>query len=243
MDLDQAQIEKIVQTIVAEVLSVLRSKSPDSTECNCQGDSSCSAVENHGGKCVRFRGRLLSEENLLQTYSPDCPAIDLSADCIVTPLARDRAAELHVQLRFDTEKTHPEQTSPDSKKKCLVVIAGRCSRSEEKALLEAARCCGWEVRIEGVMGERFKDLSSAAFRAADLLEEGDCERAIVLDESVFQLLQLLSSRERVNAAICWDENSAIQSRRQSQSNFLLIGNQLLGFHMLGRMVRAWLQEE
>jgi len=242
--LSRSQIEQLVKTVVKEVVRVLGSQSACSSNCRCEKDpySASGQPEVGGGAAVHFEENLLTEEKLLQLAGSDCRTVQLTGRCLVTPLARDRAAELNIRLQVIRGETPPEPANGSSGNR-LAIVAARCSRSEEKALQESARRSGWDVHIEAVTGDSFKDLAQAVSSVSELIGSGRCKRAVILDENIFRISQLLDSPGPARAAICWDEKSAVESRLQGDSNILLLSNRLLGMSMLGRIVRAWLKED
>lgn len=244
MDLERNQIEQLVRIVITEVVKVMGPELSGNSNCSCNGDCPCSNSQSSneipGG--VSFSGRLLSEQRLNELSASGCLTVNLPTHCIVTPLAKDRAAELGIKFHFNSEEVIREVVET-SHQKCLAIISGHCSQSEEKKLVETARSCGWKVRIETVIGRSFKDLADAVQSVNGLIQSGQCQRAIVLDENIFKISQLLSSDCTARPAVCWDDKSAVESRCQGDCNFLLISNRLLGLNMLGKIVRAWLKEE
>lgn len=246
MGLGKQQLEQLVQLVVTEVLKALAPQVGSSSGCSCNGDCPCSQSpdsENHA-KTFQYRGRLLTENLLKKIGSEGYRSVSLPQSCLITPLARDRASELGIGILIGPKDQESLDSKASSPEKCLVVVSGHCSRSEERILIEAARSSGWQVRVEAVCGGFFKDLEAAVKNAGRLIESGQCRRAIILDENIFRISQVLSSEsEAVKPAVCWDEKSAVESRCQGACNMLLISNRLLGLHMLGRIVRAWLKED
>jgi ribose 5-phosphate isomerase RpiB len=246
MGLEKQQLEQLVQLVVTEVMKAIAPQLKPSTSCNCNGGCPCSeSLESeNSSRGFQFSGRLLSENLLKEIGSKGYNSVSLQRRCLITPLARDKSSELGIRICTGPEEEESAVSKTSSSENCLVIVSGHCSRSEERTLIEAARSSGWQVRVEAVCGGSFKHLEAAVKNASRLIESGQCRRAIILDEHIFRISQVLSSGSfPVKPAVCWDEKSAVESRCQGACNMLLISNRLLGLHMLGRIVRAWLKED
>jgi ribose 5-phosphate isomerase RpiB len=82
----------------------------------------------------------------------------------------------------------------------------------------------------------------AALDSARLVARGSFERAMIIDENAFSLSQALGKEDGIRASICWDVDSALTTRKECDSNVLILNNRLLGMTTLQRIVSAWLSE-
>jgi ribose 5-phosphate isomerase B len=236
--MDRAQLEKIVREITIAVLEVVGRGSGASPDSHEAGD------RNHAPRCElthHFKGRLLSEEQLLTIGGDGAKKVSLNPGTIVTPLARDRARSLGLEL-IESRETDSATCNPAAEATVgqPVVLLLQCSQSEQQGILSQVAAAGYVSRLEIPRAKTSGALFESAVRCAHLVTEGTCARAVIVDENVFALSRRIGRIEEARPAVCWDVDSALDSRKVAGANVLLLTNRLLGIQMVKRIVRAWL---
>lgn len=106
------------------------------------------------------------------------------------------------------------------------------------ALLEEM---GHSVVDFGTDSEEACDYPEFVRPAAESLAQGVVDRAIVLGGSGNGEAMMANRVRGVRCALCWSLESAELSRRHNDANALSLGERLLEWDLVERMVRAWLE--
>ncbi len=106
------------------------------------------------------------------------------------------------------------------------------------ALLEEMR---HSVVDFGTDSEEACDYPEFVRPAAESLAQGVVDRAIVLGGSGNGEAMMANRVRGVRCALCWSLESAELSRRHNDANALSLGERLLEWDLVERMVRAWLE--
>ncbi len=106
------------------------------------------------------------------------------------------------------------------------------------ALLEEM---GHSVVDFGTDSEEACDYPEFVRPAAESLAQGVVDRAIVLGGSGNGEAMMANRVRGVRCALCWSLESAELSRKHNDANALSLGERLLEWDLVERMVRAWLE--
>ncbi len=251
------EMQALVEAVTREVLAALAKESSGPASgsacackggCGCSNDSSSGVISTPSGEDssdrVRFDGRLLTEDTLRRLPLNGQAEIVLGPGVIVTPLARDRAAFVGVNLVSSTGqpgRRHcpPRQTEPFLEQ--VAYFTARPVLTVERILRSEIEAVGASIAVCPVTGKVEEELEGALSCAARV-SEGSIQRAVVLAEDVYLVQRHANRLPGVRARVCSDARSALESRRCDDSNVLLLSGRLLGQTMIRRIVQAWLSE-
>jgi ribose 5-phosphate isomerase RpiB len=244
------EMEALVRTVTLEVMRALQQPSTPAAnghdgarcDCGCGGCRTTLPAAAAPDSPDRFRGRLLTEAGLETAARNGATVLRLASRTIVTPLARDRAAEMGIALKRDPGGARaPAEESGPSPIECptntIAFFSGRRSLTHEKIVTAAAARGGFEVYScthEGREGG-----AAPALACARLISQGQCCRGVVLGDEIYSVLRQANRLPGVQAQVCWDVQGARESRR-SEANLMLLSDGQLGLKMLERMVEVWL---
>lgn len=246
------EMEALVRTVTLEVVKELRQRQgllpTGSTEpgcgcgSGCGGRKSADVVENSSVSPERFRGRVLTEAGLESIATDGRKVLRLERGTIVTPLARDLAAEMQIALEFQQEES-PETSAASNDPPILcptntiAFFSGRGSLTHERLVSVAAEKAGFEVHACAA-GDR-NGGTVPALACARLVSERQCCRGVIVSDEIYTLLRQANRLSGVQAQVCRDLEKARESRR-SETNLLLLSDGQLGLKMLERILEVWL---
>lgn len=250
--MNRIELETIVRTVTEAVLREIghahkeRTGCGNCTSCPCKsekGKSASSPVPSVSPPTpAAFEGRLLSEEALLSICRPGCMEVHIRPGTLVTPLARDRAQAMGVSFVTAQQSAEDGRTVACSTDRRLTLVARNCSRSMEQAVVSTAGQAGFQVQVEPINGRTNSAVTEAALASARALSRQECRRGIIIDDNIYALSLQMGRISGVRPAVCWDVDSAIESRRECNSNVLLLSSRLMGLTAVRRIVSAWLNE-
>jgi ribose 5-phosphate isomerase B len=110
----------------------------------------------------------------------------------------------------------------------------------KERIAELLRGEGHEVVDFGTHSEESVDYPRFIRPAAEAVARGECERAIVLGGSGNGEAMAANRVRGVRCALCWNEESACLARAHNDANALSLGERLLEWEVVERIVRAWL---
>ncbi len=168
---------------------------------------------------------------------------------LITPLARQVAMDLKVELLEDAETTvaAPDMVPSTSKKanpsssKVIALGAdhgGFALKSELKAYLSAM---GYVIKDCGTDSDSSVDYPDFAFAVAEMVASGTAWRGIIIDGAGIGSCMAANKVPGVLAAMCYDQATAINSREHNNANVLTLGAGLLGSHLAQQIVKTWLE--
>lgn len=247
------EMEALIRTITLEVVRGLKergkvaSDAANGSSCGC-GCGACKSPnapqddEPPSTSSGRFKGRVLTEAALESVALDSSSRLKLPSGTIVTPLARDRAAEMGILLEM--EKAEPLEAARSASlppilcpTNTIAFFSARSSLTHERILGTAAEKAGFEVH-RCASGERDGG-TVPALGCARLVSEGQCCRGVILTDQVYSVLRQANRLPGVQAEVCWDVERARESRN-SDSNLLLLSDGRLGLKMLERILEIWL---
>jgi ribose 5-phosphate isomerase RpiB len=247
------EMEELVRTVTLEVVKELKrhggSQSTDSTGstcgCSCGGEG-CSSEDRVANSTTvspdRFRGRVLTEASLQSASTNGKGALLLRPGTLVTPLARDLAAELRVELKFESEQSPEGAASSDvppilCPTNTVAFLSARGSLTHERIVAAAADKAGFQVQ-PCAAGDRSSG-TAPALSCARLVSAGKCCRGVIISDEIYTVLRQANRLNGVKAQVCRDVEKARECRR-SETNLLLLSDGQLGLKMLERILEVWL---
>jgi ribose 5-phosphate isomerase B len=97
-----------------------------------------------------------------------------------------------------------------------------------------------EIVDFGTDSEKAVDYPLLIRPVAKAVARGGFDRGIILGGSGNGEAMTANRLEGIRCAVCWNEESARLSRAHNNANMLSLGQRLLGFEMVKRIVTLWL---
>jgi ribose 5-phosphate isomerase B len=168
--------------------------------------------------------------------------IQVPAEALVTPLARQVAMERRVTLISDTSDTPKVQ--PDSGPAHVVAIGCDHGGFEMKENLKAFLIeLGYHPLDCGTHSQESVDYPDFAFAVARQVADGSASRGIIIDGAGIGSCMAANKVPGVRAAMCYDQATAVNSRDHNNANVLTLGAGLLGNNLARQIIRTWLETD
>jgi ribose 5-phosphate isomerase B len=226
MTLSEDQIRSMVRQVL------LRTLGPDGIE-----DGQVSA----GATTDRSPGRpTVTEADVLA--APAGGSLSVSAQAIVTPLARDTALDRRVELVRESDTGAGVGLSPDVRSDRVVALGadhgGFAMKEDLKAYVAEL---GYEIVDCGTHSASSVDYPDLAYAVAQLVSEGRAWRGIIVDGAGIGSCMAANKVPGVRAALCYDHATAVNSREHNNANVLTLGGVLIGRSLARQIAKTWLE--
>ena len=186
---------------------------------------------------------LIGEEQVRQV--PSGSTFTVPAGALVTPLARQVALERRVKLVEESGTTL--QTQPTvalSGGHPLIALGvdhgGYQMKEQLKATVQAA---GYSIIDCGAYSTEAVDYPDFAYAVAQLVASGRAWRGIIVDGAGIGSCMAANKVPGVRAAMCYDQATAVNSRKHNDANVLTLGAGLIGPGLAQQIVSTWLSTE
>jgi ribose 5-phosphate isomerase B len=168
---------------------------------------------------------------------PDSGDMQVPIGTIITPSARERAADRGIRIQ-EVPEDELSNLAPPEKTIAIGSDHGGFQLKEQlKPLLERE---GLTIRDVGVYEEKAADYPDIAQKVAELVAEGTAARGIIIDGAGIGSSMVANKVPGIRAALCYDKPSAKNSREHNDSNVLTLGARLLTGTQAEEVVRMWL---
>lgn len=186
------------------------------------------------------RRPLLDEATLRDT--PLGATLELSADTIITPLARQVAQERRITLQVAAATTAPANVAgkPGARR---VAIGADHGGYELKEALKATLAADYEVIDCGTHSKEPVDYPDIAVTVARLVASGGAWRGILIDGAGIGSCMAANKIAGARAAMCYDQATAVNSREHNNANVLTLGAGLIGPSLAQQIMKTWLATE
>ncbi len=175
---------------------------------------------------------------------------EISADTLVTPLARQAALERRIRLSVIGDRSpvigHQLPTTdyrpPITDHRTIAIGAdhgGYALKEQLKDLLET----GYTVIDCGTHSTDSVDYPDYAYAVARLVADGRAWRGIIIDGAGIGSCMAANKVPGVRAAMCYDQATAVNSREHNNANVLTLGAGLIGPSLARQIVTTWLSTE
>ena len=180
--------------------------------------------------------RVLTAEDLEGVASGG--TLELPADTLVTPLARDEAAQRGISLRFLRTDSEPTRTATP---RAVAIGADHGGYELKQELTGYLRAWGYTVLDQGTDSTAAVDYPDFAEAVANAVARGDAWRGIVIDSAGIGSAIAANKVSGVRAALCYDRATARNSREHNDANVLTLGARLISPEAAREIVAAWLE--
>ena len=225
------EIQKLVRKAVQKALGL--------------GESSASSAGSR-----KLTGRKLITETDIQDLAPGAD-VEIPADALVTPLARDLIGERRLRLVSTGPAPQTASAAPPSNsiqqagspEKNVALGADHGGFALKENLNQYLQELGYTVLDCGTFGSEAVDYPDFAYAVAQLVAEGRASRGIVVDGAGIGSCMAANKVPGIRAAMCHDISTAVNSREHNNANVLTLGGGLLGSNLAQQIVKAWLTTE
>jgi len=252
MALSEDEVKAIVRRVVLRTLGQSATGSSPSPQQGGEGRDGAVA----GGAGAGPARPTITEADVLAM--PRGARLPVPSDALVTPLARQAAAERRVELEpapgaaVEATRLHVIPpvlaTRPGSEAKNLMASAGHlvalgadhggyAMKEDLKTYLGEL---GYQVVDCGTSSTEAVDYPDFAYAVARLVAEGRAWRGIVVDGAGIGSCMAANKVPGVRAAMCYDHATAVNSREHNDANVLALGGMLLGRNLARDIVKTWL---
>jgi len=100
---------------------------------------------------------------------------------------------------------------------------------------------GYRITDVGTNSKESVDYPDFALKVAKKVASGECERGIMIDGAGIGSAMVCNKVKGIRAALCYDLNTARNSREHNNANVLTLGGPLHTADALCEMARVWLQ--
>ena len=184
---------------------------------------------------------------------PQGGRLEVPGGALITPLARDAAADRRVELVNEpgavpagretgqAQRTAPARGSGSSPSRTVALGAdhgGFRLKEELKAFLAEQ---GYEVTDCGTHGTDPVDYPDYAYAVARLVADGGAWRGILIDGAGIGSCMAANKVPGIRAAMCHDHATAVNSREHNDANVLTLGGTLIGSSLARQIVKIWLE--
>ena len=118
--------------------------------------------------------------------------------------------------------------------------AGFPAKEQAKTILENL---GYEPIDLGTHSEESVDYPDFAIRVAEKINAGDYERGVLICGSGQGVCMTSNKYPNVRAALVYDEDSAIMSRKHNNANILCLAGRKLSEEELKNLIQQWLETD
>jgi len=182
--------------------------------------------------------------------------LPIPPDALVTPLARDTARELGIELAVmqdssasgsdcdccgdnaspcDCESTAPPNT--------LAVGSDHAGFEIKGAIIEHAKKLGWTVRDVGTNSSDSVDYPDFAYAVAHLVATDEVALGVMIDGVGVGSAMVANKVPGVRAACCSLEFAAFNARAHNAANVLTLGSRTVGPEANKRILEVFLETE
>jgi ribose 5-phosphate isomerase B len=168
--------------------------------------------------------------------TPQGSSLELPANALITPLARDLALERQVTL----SPSPLLPTRKGSREKAIALGADHGGYGLKEELKAYLVDLGWEPVDCGTFGPDSVDYPDYAFAVARLVSSHQVQWGIIVDGAGIGSCMAANKVPGVRAAMCYDQASAANSREHNHANILTLGAGLIGPSLARQIVKTWL---
>ena len=198
-------------------------------------------------------GRPVITEATVRQAADAGRTLDVPANAIVTPAAKDLAEQLGIELRNTERQTDrttgktatpapvPSFRIPGAPSLAVVALgADHGGYPMKEALKPLLAELGFEILDVGTGSTEAVDYPDYAAAVAVLVATGKASRGIMVDGAGIGSAMAANKIPGVRAALCYDLTTAKNAREHNDANVLTLGGTLIGQRLAGDIVKAFL---
>lgn len=166
----------------------------------------------------------------------------IKKDTLVTPLAREMAAELSVRIEEDRSvPIDPDKFRDIFPVKVVAVASDHGGFEMKKWLIPFLHKLGYIAHDLGTFSVEACDYPDFAFKAAEAVSAGKADRAIIIDSVGIGSAMAANRVPGVLAAKCNNTFEAHSAREHNYANVLTLGAKIIGSEIAKSIVQTFLE--
>jgi ribose 5-phosphate isomerase B len=169
--------------------------------------------------------------------------ISVSAETVVTPLARDTARERRIELVQEPSTVLQATMEKSTGERTVALGADHGGYAMKEDLKAYVGELGYAVIDCGTHSTSSVDYPDQAYAVAQLVSGGRAWRGIIVDGAGIGSCMAANKVPRVRAAMCYDHATAFNSREHNDANVLTLGGMLVGGNLARQIVKVWLETD
>ncbi|MBT8401324.1 MAG: ribose 5-phosphate isomerase B [Rhodothermia bacterium] len=182
---------------------------------------------------------VLTDSQVREAHRAGRNAIPLPPDAVVTPLARDTARQLGIEIT--TRLGDSSRTTRQSRPTETVAIGSDHGGFELKQLLVPFVVdLGFRIRDVGTDSEKSCDYPDFAYAVARTVASGEADAGIMIDGAGIGSAITCNKVPGIRAACAYNEFTAWNSRAHNNANVLTLGSRTLGIEVCKSIVAKFL---
>lgn len=193
--------------------------------------------------------KLIIDADMVRQLPPRS-TYEVTANTLITPLARQVALERRIQLIVNEQAAantlqprHALAAAANPKTIAIGADHGGYQLKEQlKAMLESAEL-GYTVIDCGTHSTDAVDYPDYAYAVAQLVSNGRCGYGIMIDGAGIGSCMAANKVPGVRAAMCYDQATAVNSKEHNNANVLTLGAGLIGPSLAKQIVTTWLNTD
>ena len=189
--------------------------------------------------------KVIDEYQIRLAYKEGQKIITVSEDTIVTPSGEDAARDLGIVLRYQKKVVHGRiigiSTDTDTEIKVIALGSDHGGFDLKEKLKPYLQELGYEVRDFGCFSETSVDYPDYARAVAESVSKREAFGGIMIDGAGIGSCMVANKVPGIRAAMCYDVNSAINSREHNNANVLTLGGRILDLALAKEIVKTWLE--
>ncbi len=166
----------------------------------------------------------------------------VTKDALITPLAKDRAKELNVQLvvASETLSLNPQLVCNEDKPLKIAIGADHGGYYLKEELKKDLQKRGYQVFDLGTLNPDPCDYPDYAFKVAEAVSSGKADRGIMIDSVGIGSAMAANRVPGVLAAKCNNTVEARSAREHNYANVLTLGAKIIGSNLAKEIVNDFL---
>ena len=188
------------------------------------------------------RRSVISEQKVRDAHRSGQGFLTIPDNALVTPLARDAARHLGIELRPASKHPDAPPPAPTGPKKVAIGSdhGGFALKAELKPFVESL---GWSVTDLGTDSDSACDYPDYAYAVARAVAEGRSRFGIMIDGAGLGSAMVCNNVYRIRAASPYNEFTAWNARAHNDANVLTLGSRTLGLEICKAMIRVFLETD
>jgi len=167
---------------------------------------------------------------------PDGGRVKIAPDAIITPLARDLAAQHSIEL-VRAPRSRRKDRRP------IAVGADHGGFEMKERLKEYLSQLGYSFQDFGTHSTSAVDYPDYAHLVARAVSSGQYWRGIIIDGAGIGSCMVANKVPGVRAAMCYDVATARNSREHNDANVLTLGGKMIDEARAKEIVKVWLETD
>lgn len=178
-------------------------------------------------------------EQHIQSRNTQISYISVTANAIITSLARDLAERKGIEFRVITHKN--TTTSISYNPKSIAIGSDHGGFLLKKTLINELKKWGYEVIDVGTHSKESVDYPDFAYAVANMISNKTCILGIAIDGAGIGSAMTANKVNGVRAAHCHNLFEIKNSKEHNNANVLTLGAGVIGEGLAKEMLRVWLE--